>query len=347
MTPCSVMQAMTNLYGGTENDILDGGLGDDMLDGEAGADIMKGGAGDDLYYVDGPSDKITELAGAGIDAVFSTVDEYVMAAEVEILFLDGGASEAIGNTKNNIMFGNPDDTHCRSYLAGMGGNDILFGEDGRDWLEGGAGDDELYGGDGDDAPYAGSGHGRLVGGAGNDILDGELGADFMQGDAGNDTYYVDNINDSVNEEKYDSHYLPTGIDAGGIDTIVSAINFDLQWYGGRYVENLILDPAGTTNTEGSGNRLNNTITGNDLGNLLYGDDGNDFLYGGIGNDIFDKDWERSNGIDLMYGWEGDDLYLPGFGRRRQGHRIGRTGSGHGLQFRERLHPWQQPGKSGS
>ena len=64
-------------------------------------------------------------------------------------------------------------------LAGVGGDDVLYGNDGADMLFGlagndtlfgQAGNDQLHGGDGDDLLNAGSGADTLTGGAGNDMF---------------------------------------------------------------------------------------------------------------------------------------------------------------------------------
>ncbi len=134
----------------------------------------------------------------------------------------------------------------------------------------------------------------LLGLAGNDTLDGSAGADSMYGGAGNDTYVVDNAADQVIESNSSVHFdtatrTATTVDAGGIDTVQSAVNFTL----GAFLENLTL--TGTA-ANGTGNTLNNAITGNASANLLSGDAGNDTLDGGLGN-------------DTLAGGAGNDTYI--------------------------------------
>lgn len=74
--------AVNTLLGGGGNDKLNGGAGNDTLKGETGNDSLTGGLGsnallggmgNDSYFVTSATDKITELAGQGTDAVSSVV----------------------------------------------------------------------------------------------------------------------------------------------------------------------------------------------------------------------------------------------------------------------------------
>eukprot|EP00913_Durusdinium_trenchii_P021281 g19994.t1 len=114
----------------------------------------------------------------------------------------------------------------------------------------------------------GRGDDRLVGNAGNNILDGGAGRDVLKGGAGDDTYVLSNGQDVV-------------ADSSGTDTITSTITRSLA--SATAIENLVL--LTSSNLNGTGNRLNNTITGNDGKNILDGAAGNDTLIGGKGNDI--------------------------------------------------------------
>ena len=153
------------LSGGAGADKLTGGDGNDTLDGGAGSDTMAGGLGDDIYVVDSAAnlalgivgDTITELAGAGIDTVQSSIS-YALGLNLENLTLTGttnlsGTGNGLGNT-----------------LTGNSGNNILNGGTGNDTLDGVSGADTLLGGLGDDTLIYDSAD-KINGGAGiNDIL---------------------------------------------------------------------------------------------------------------------------------------------------------------------------------
>ena len=170
------------------------------------------------------ADTVVELSRGGTDTVIASVDNYVLAAEVERLQMVAGTQplRATGNALNNSMTGNA-------------GANRLDGGTGSDTLTGGAGDDiyvvnstgdvvvELVGEgmDGVESSIAytvganvenltlmgaskinGTGNAldnmlignsainTLNGGAGNDTLDGGAGADILVGGTGSDTYQL-------------------------------------------------------------------------------------------------------------------------------------------------------------
>lgn len=129
---------------------ITGNAANNTLNGAFGADRMIGGLGNDIYLVDNAADKITELAGQGIDQIRSAVAT-ILPANVENLMVIGNADvSAFGNTLNNS-------------LAGNVGANLLSGGLGDDTINGGAGADTIYGG-------AGAGADRLLGGAGPDVF---------------------------------------------------------------------------------------------------------------------------------------------------------------------------------
>ena len=161
-------------------------------------------------------------------------------------------------------------------------------------LEGTEGDDIIYGltiNDGNFL-YGYGGNDTLYGNKGDDTLDGGTGADTMYGSVGNDTYLVDNVGDKVIE------YANEGIDAVAASiTYTLPDNVEHLLLTGNDLNNsLLLRTIGTTNINGTGNGLNNTLIGNSGNNILnggagddiiYGGEGNDVLYGGAGNDCLD------------------------------------------------------------
>ena len=270
--------------GGAGADTLNGGDGDDRLIGGTGADAMTGGNGADTYLVDNAGDTITEASAADIDTVISSIS-FTLGDYVENLELSLSTDiDGTGNSLANRITGNAGN----NVLTGNGGNDALYGLAGDDTLNGGEGFDSLIAGDGADTVNAGDGDDWVRGGAGNDILNGDAGNDKMLGDAGNDTLDGGVGNDIMTGGTGDDTYI---VDSNtdkviensneGTDTIQSSVS---QFALAANVENLTL--TGTSDINGTGNSLNNTITGNSGNNILIGGAGNDTLIGGAGSDTY-------------------------------------------------------------
>jgi trimeric autotransporter adhesin len=193
-------------YGG--NDTLIGGAGNDSLRGYSGSDSMVGGLGDDEYYVDVAGDIVVELAGQGIDTVYSSINfSLALLTNVENLALGGTAINGTGNALNNSINGNGIANNLNGgagndYLFGGNGTDTLIGGLGNDTLDGGSDNDNMAGGAGNDDMYGSAGLDTLIGGDGNDTLNGGIGNDTLTGGAGNDAFMqfgpgMDTITDFV------------------------------------------------------------------------------------------------------------------------------------------------------
>ena len=302
-------------------------------------DTMVGGDGNDTYVVDNIVDIVTESSTdlAQIDTVESGIS-YFLGSNVENLLLTGvGNIHGGGNILDNILTGNSGNNS----LNGGEGNDIMAGGAGNDYYDVDAVDDQviendgegsdtvfsyisytlganledlflegttdlngtgntfdnfisgnsganiLDGGDGDDLLDGGEGNDILDGGDGNDHLWGGEGNDIMAGGAGNDYYDVYAVDDQVIEN-----------DGEGDDNVFSYISYTL----GANLEDLFLE--GTTDLNGTGNTLDNSISGNSGANILDGGDGDDFLSGGSGNDSL----LGGEGNDIMGGGAGDDNF---------------------------------------
>lgn len=242
----------------------------------------------------------------------------------------GNPTDYIGTTGNDVLTG----TSLDENFYGLAGNDTLNGGAGNDLLNGGPGNDRITGGlgidllDYNDAGLAvkvslailnkaqntsGGGVDTLVdlienltgsayndtltgnaldnlitGLAGNDQINGGAGADTMIGGMGGDVYTVDNVGDVVIENINE-----------GSDTINASISYSLS----ANVERLI--QTGTTNIDGAGNDLANTIYGNAGNNFLSGGLGNDVMLGGDGNDTLNG----GRGADKLTGGIGSDTFL--------------------------------------
>ncbi|MDJ0718781.1 MAG: calcium-binding protein, partial [Prochloraceae cyanobacterium] len=147
----------------------------------------------------------------------------------------------------------------------------------------------------------GGGNDQLIGAAGNDVLNGGAGNDVMNGGIGNDTFIVNTAGDRVLE-----------VARGGIDTVVSSINYTLR----PNLERLTL--IGNARN-GVGNFLNNIIRGNNFNNRLVGGGGNDQLIGAAGNDVLNGGagndvLNGGAGVDRLIGGAGVDRLVGGVGR---------------------------------
>lgn len=179
------------IRGNGGNDTLWGGTGNDTLKGGAGANSLIGGAGDDRYVLDSASDQVIEVANGGHDEVITEFSMRLMA-NVEDLYLNGKSMVNLsrpawgtGNELDNTLTAlDP------SRLAGLAGDDTLYGGSGFDTLSGGDGRDLLVGAVED---YLGfgqflSGGDALFGGADDDALWGYWGPDLLTGGEGSDLF---------------------------------------------------------------------------------------------------------------------------------------------------------------
>ena len=292
------------------NNVLTGNDGINRLDGGVGNDTMIGGKGDDTYIVDAAGDVISETVavGGGTDLVESSVDYSLAAfANVENLTLKGSALNGTGNVLANTIIG----TAASNTLDGLAGADTLKGGAGNDtYVLDDAGDviNEEANADADDLVRSSmsvnltvlaagliehvellgalaidatgnAGDNKLTGNSGDNVLDGGSGADTMTGGLGNDTYIADDAGDQI-------------VDTGGIDTVKTDLTFSLASLGA--IENLTLTGSSNTNA-----------TGNDLDNLLTGNSGANQLFGGLSSDTLDG----SGGADTLKGGHGNDTYV--------------------------------------
>ncbi len=214
-------QGSDTLLGGAGDDYLDGGEGDDILLGQQGSDtyVFSKGHGHDIINED------DAMLSRGTDRIVFTD---VQITEVTIEFLNGEdlkisgynsgdsvtiklymeASHAIegvefsdgiyafedlillnttkGDNDDNLMDFSAETKSMA--LAGLDGDDAIYGGAGHDLVYGDEGNDVLVGNEGRDRLYGGLGNDILEGGDGNDTLIGDEGNDILSGQNGDDIY---------------------------------------------------------------------------------------------------------------------------------------------------------------
>jgi len=292
------------IYGLDGNDTIYGYAGNDTLDGGTGSDILIGGLDNDVYCIDNTGDIITENSGEGTDIVNSSIS-YTLGDNLENLTLTGSSNiNAIGNSYDNLITGNPANNIIDGGLVGADtligglGNDTYLvnysgiivtenSDEGIDLLLSSidytldsnienltlTGSSTIGTGNSLDNVITGNSLDNLItGNEGNDVLNGLLGIDTMVGGIGDDTYYVDNTGVTITENLNE-----------GTDIVYSSIHYTL----GSNVENLTL--IGTSNINGTGNKLNNIMIGNSKNNTFNGGTGLDTMIGGLGNDSYISD----------------------------------------------------------
>ena len=304
-----------NIDGGAGDDTLLGGDGNDFLHDGVGTNTLSGGDGSDSYFVNTASDTVVEGIGqvGDIDSITVDLDNYVLPANVEDLFLNSNynIATASGNAGDNYIMELPGSNSRNNTLYGLGGNDTLDGEAGLDTLIGGTGDDNYIIDSTDGfidtivenvnegydwaniqnslgvtyvAPTNVEGvisfgvGNNLTGNALDNELDGDDGNNILDGSTGADALYGYLGNDTfVVDNVGDTVFENPG---EGTDTVQSSITYVL----GADLENLVL--TGSANINATGNGAANSLTGNSGSNVLDGGAGSDAMAGGLGNDTY-------------------------------------------------------------
>ena len=273
LTPPGPTEGADTLTGTDGNNVINALGGDDRVYGLGGADSLGGGAGNDMLSGGLGNDLLN--GGVGADNMLGGAgnDVYVVDNASDIVNESLTGSNGVDTVQSVISF----NLANTARVSGSVENLALTGT----------------------ANINGTGNALnnvITGNAGANALNGGAGADNMRGGAGNDVYVIDNASDIVNESLTGSN---------GVDTVQSAISFNLsnttRVLGS--VEKLTL--LGTGNISGTGNGLNNVITGNAGANALNGGAGADALNGGAGNDLI----YGGAGNDTLTGGAGNDTFV--------------------------------------
>lgn len=272
------------LLGGQGNDTLNGQAGNDSLIGGEGVDSMLGGTGDDIYVIDADTtDIIVEAVGEGLDTIQTSLANYTLnTANVEnVISTSQVAHQINGSAGDNVVT----DSDVAGFLAGMDGNDTLYGGDGNDTLSGGRGNDVL------------------VGGAGFDLLRGGLGDDIYYALEGDAVLEVsgEGVDTVIND---DTEYTLKS----AVENLV-LINTELKFGVGNALDNVITDNDAIGILYGEAG--NDTIRAGGSNDVISGGLGADLLDGGQGDDQLDGDAMNDGSIgvggnDTLIGGSGND-----------------------------------------
>lgn len=335
--------ANINGTGNSLNNTLIGNSGNNTLDGNSGIDTMIGGKGDDNYVVDNSSDSVVELAGEGLDTVYTSVS-YVLPENVENMILIGnGDISSSGNGADNTLIGNSGN----NFISGGAGNDILDGKEGNDTLDGGSGNDTLIGGIGNDMLIGGDGNDTYVInlGDGLDTIVDTQGTDTVKFTAGmsldNVALRVVSINGvltaqvrvlnaggceqpdqgfdfTVATDKRGNYISPIEqftFSDGSVKTFDDLLIKTQVTYGSIWQTNITTGRNDDIIYAGPLNNVIHSGSGNDIvyasagGDKVYGEGGNDLLEGGCGNDLLDG----GCGVDVLEGGNGNDTLNDMYG----------------------------------
>ncbi len=187
------------LIAGHYGSLLDGGAGDDTLHSAWGGDLIEGGDGTDTVHYDRSRDEYhIEREGDAIVVAHMSSGWVDRLTGVEYLsFTDPVFTDRVVVDVSSIAADEEDTAALRMGSLGadtMAGEAMmansLFGLSGADQLTGGGEGDMISGGDDDDILVGGAGGDSLYGGDGNDTLTGGPGDDRLEAGAGNDLLHL-------------------------------------------------------------------------------------------------------------------------------------------------------------
>ncbi len=185
---------VSNLYGGSGNDVLKAGTQGSWLVGRGGSNTYVGNRGDDVFVISASDDPNNIHGNGGRDTVLIVGKKAVtlnMARSGVTLAQGGDGDDVIISGGNNSVFikGGRGNTT----LVGGDGDDVLAGGIGKNTIIGGSGKAVIYAGPQGDTIYvaeqgsiihAGGGADKIYGGKGNDVIEAGQGNALIDGGGG-------------------------------------------------------------------------------------------------------------------------------------------------------------------
>lgn len=237
---------------------------------------MTGTAGNDVFVVDHDGDTITEAANAGTDTVQSSVQNYVLGANLENLVLNGFLNlNGTGNSLNNAITGNA-------------GRNLLYGGTGADTINGGAGNDTLSGN------AVGADDGAV------DVLTGGLGDDVYRVNASDIDQIVEAAGGGVDTIELTANG-PTYVLPGNVENLIvtSHTYFVSSQLTGNALDNVITGDMSRSGYVLDGGAGADTLLGSALGAIYYVDNVGDRILGTRGDVFSSVNWTLGTGLATL------------------------------------------------
>ncbi|WP_146196361.1 MULTISPECIES: calcium-binding protein [unclassified Fibrobacter] len=316
---------------------INGDAGDDYikLTGKAGLNLeIYGGEGDDVIDLSGldlNGYTVIIVGGAGNDTIIGANggmniiygdDGYVPPDEDEgrkngKFYVEGyveagaaGNDVIVGGAGNDVIFGGAGNDK----IDGLDGDDLIFGDGGKALYDNGTvggpsrsdvsldgGDDLIIGGKGNDTVFGGSGNDRVDGGAGVDEIHGDRGNDRIFGGSGDDDIYGGSGHDiiyggNLTQINVDSEFSKDFFSKELIANQFAKNNFEVA----KSEFSFALDSAKFK--DGTIAKLSGEDSDSDGIDHIYGGEGDDLIFGAEANDVI----EGGIGNDVIHGGAGDD-----------------------------------------
>lgn len=302
--------AADKLLGGKGTDSLDGLDGDDYIWGGAGSDLLTGGTGRDRFAfnaLDEGGDIIKDFtAGANGDVLDVSVLGIRLGWD-QGDYLGQGLIKLVQSGKDALVQARAADGTWTTLatLEGVKAKDFSSANlqvklseayptaDLNPPLSQTVGGTDAANGSGGKPAVVASAH--FYGTAKNDWFKGSAGIDEFHGSVGDDGYVFDHVDDRVTGERVSE----------GIDSIWTSVDVDLRQHAN--IENLRMQ--GTTDINGTGSEIANTITGNGANNIIGGGLGNDTLWGKGGSDTFRFAEYGAANKDNIWDFDADDKLM--------------------------------------